>query len=197
MAVLHTGHATRVKALALVCIVLEAEGGGGGVKGGAIKGGAGAGATKASLQERDNLSSHDSDSDEGGHDSDSDEGASANPITGLAKLTAETINFSLPGGSKTVLATVGGDGVVFLWDSAVIAARLTAGAGAGVGAGAGGEGPARKKSKSDAAGGGGGALVTFADAGASLAAILVVIDEAPLGKLNAAKGTRPTCALGV
>jgi hypothetical protein len=74
-----------------------------------------------------------------------------------------------------VLATIGGDGIVFLWDPAALTAHFGPGASAG---------PLPKKTKLSAAS----------------AAAATIIDHKkllPLAKLLAAKGTRPTSLLGV
>ena len=178
-AVLKTGHKTRVKAVALVAVGAPsgvfAAGGAEGVKREESEGSArGAG-------EDSSYSGSDSEDDAGagaGVGAGAGGGASAGPVPLKGFSTAESVDFAINRGGTgaapaRVLATVGSDGVVFIWNATAVFSRAS-------------PTPARPNKKRKAG---------QADA-ATAAEATMEAELKPLARLSAAHNTRPTSASG-
>ena len=160
--VLRTGHALRVRSLACVNIAPAASS---------------SLLSEAGGQEK----AEDYDDSSDGSEDDEDDRDFAPTARGFAALTAESIEFDAPADGGAALATIGGDGIVFLWDPAALIENFGPGASTG---------PQTKKTT----------LSSTAATPSKSAAAATIVDHTklpPLAKLMAAKGTRPTSLLGV
>ena len=222
-AVLPTGHDKRVRALAALAVPPAAASGSAGAGGGAAgapAGGAGK-RKKREEEEEDEEEEEEEETEEDGEEEDGDEdededeedegagqggaGAGARPApapSGLARLSAESVHFSIAGAAASasaaaqpplLLATFGGDGEARLWDGGALAAALARVGSGGAAAAAAAAAAARpgKKGKKGAA-----AAAPAEPAAQPPTPLVEVLAVQHLAVLKAAMGTRPTCAVG-